>query len=181
MSLLWPNPLPACPPVLLRPFRASDLALVAELSTDPYVPLIGTVPAVYTEQEGLAFVARQHRRLSDGSGWSFAIAQQSDDRAVGNAGLFPHEGGRATLGYCVAPSERRRGLAAAAVTALSGFAFTLPGTDVLELLIEPWNAASRATAERCGYSLAGELPQHSEIGGRLRDMLLYRRTREDPA
>src|ERR1035437_769684 len=35
----WPV---ACGPVVLREFSAADVAMARELSTDPYVPLIGT-------------------------------------------------------------------------------------------------------------------------------------------
>jgi RimJ/RimL family protein N-acetyltransferase len=64
---------------------------------------------------------------------------------------LPH--GRATAGYFVAPSARGRGFAAAALTALTGFAWTMPGLHRIELHIEPWNTASTRTAERlsrCG-------------------------------
>jgi ribosomal-protein-alanine N-acetyltransferase len=178
MSLSWPDPLPACGPVLLRPFRDSDLGLVAELSGDPYLPLIGSIPAVYSDEAALAYLARQHQRLADGTGYSFAIADRSDDRALGGASLWPDEGGTlARLGYAVAPSARRRGVATAALTALTAFAWTLPRLSRLELYIEPVNTGSVRTAERCGYEREVLLPAHTEIGGEQRDMLRYVRLR----
>jgi RimJ/RimL family protein N-acetyltransferase len=122
--LTWPEVMPQHGPIRLRPFRPSDLHLVAELASDPYVPLIGSVPAAFTEAEGLAYLERQRQRLAEGTGWSFAIAELGTDRAVGTAGLWRHEGGRATAGYVVAPACRGRGYAKAALRALTGFAWT---------------------------------------------------------
>ena len=173
MSLSWPSPLPSYGPVVLRPFRDSDLDLVAELSTDPYLPQIGTVPAVFDEREGLAYMARQHQRLRDGTGYSFAIADVTDDHGLGFAGLWPQKtGDRATLGYAVAPSARRRGVATAALTALTAFAWTLPHLSRLELHIEPWNTGSCRVAERCGYHREG-MPEPTEIGGEPRAVVRY--------
>jgi [ribosomal protein S5]-alanine N-acetyltransferase len=171
--LTWPDPLPAYGPVRLRPFAAADLDLVAELADDPYIPLIGTVPAVFTPEAGAAYLERQHQRLRDGLGWSFAISDRVTDRAVGGAGLWPHPGGPATAGYAVAPAYRGRGYATAALHALTAFARTVPGVEEVELLIEPENAASVAVARRCGYADAGLVPEHIEIGGVRRDMLRF--------
>ena len=55
-ALTWPELMPQSGPIRLRPFLLGDLGLVAELSADPYVPLIGTVPAVFTEAAGLAYL-----------------------------------------------------------------------------------------------------------------------------
>jgi len=93
---------------------------------------------------------------------------------VGTIGLHLHEiaEGRATAGYAVAPRARGRGVAAAALTALTAFAWTLPDLHRVALHVEPWNAASLRTAERAGYAREGLLHSHTEIGGRRRDMVL---------
>jgi ribosomal-protein-alanine N-acetyltransferase len=172
-ALTWPEPLPQCGAILLRPFRNSDLDLVAELATDPYLPLIGTVPASFTEAEALAYLDRQQQRLADGTGWSFAIAELETDRGVGGAGLWRHEGGPATAGYAVAPVFRGRGYAKAALEALTRFAWTQPEIDQVDLFIEPENVASLAVARSCGYSERELVPGQVEIGGRRRDMIRY--------
>ena len=111
--------MPRYGPIVLRPFHRGDLELVAEFAADPYVPLIGTIPTPYTPAEGLAYLDRQHQRLADGTGWSFAIAELATDRAVGGAGLWLHDDASATAGYAVAASARGRGIATAALTALT--------------------------------------------------------------
>ena len=172
-ALTWPEPLPQWGPIRLRPFTDGDLGLIAELAADPYVPLIGSIPAVFTDAEGLAYLARQHQRLAEGKGWSFAIAELRVGRAVGTAGLWLNDGGPATAGYSVAPSARGRGYAKAGLRALTAFAWTVPDIDRVELFIEPANLASIAVARSCGYREDGLASHHMEIGGRLRDMVRY--------
>ena len=176
-ALTWPDPLPRHGSIGLRPFHKGDLDLVAEFAADPYVPLIGSIPVPFSESEGLAYLERQHQRLADGTGWSFAIADLATDRAVGGAGLWLHDDAPATAGYAVAASARGRGIARAALIALTEFAWTRPGLHTVELFIEPTNRASIAVAERCGYRRHELSPGHSEIGGIWRDMLRWSATR----
>lgn len=149
--------------------------MAQELSTDPYVPQVGSLPAHATEDEVLAWVKRQQGRYSERAGFSFTIVEASTDKAVGHCGLWVKEldEGRATAGYAVVPSARRRGLAADALSALTTFGWTVPGLFRIALYIEPWNAGSIRTAERAGYVYEGVLRSHQEIAGRRRDMLLF--------
>jgi ribosomal-protein-alanine N-acetyltransferase len=176
----WPTRPVAYGPVVLRAFSALDVPMAMELSTDPYVPLIGSLPANASQQEAQDWVDRQRGRLAEGVGFSFAIAESDTDRAVGGIGLWlAHLAqGRAMVGYSVTPSARGRGIAAAALTALTAFAWSVPALHRIELYIEPWNVGSIKTAERAGYEREGLLRSHQEIGGRRRDMLLYAIIRE---
>ena len=167
-------------PVVLREFSAADLLMVQEMSTDPYVPLIGSLPPNASRQEARDYIDRQRGRLAEGTGFSFVIAEAGTGRGVGGIGLWLAglEHGRATAGYSVIPSARGRGLAAAALTALTCFAWSIQELHRIELYIEPWNAGSVKTAEHAGFEREGLLRSHQEIGGRRRDMLLYAAVRE---
>ena len=179
----WPaSPLRAGA-VTLREFSARDVPTVRELSTDPYVPQIGTLPGNASEQEARAWVDRQRRRLAEGIGYSFAIADASTDRCIGGIGLWLAglSQGRASAGYFVAPSARGQGVATAALKALTAFAWTIPMLHRIELYIEPWNIGSIRAAEGAGFEREGLLRSHQEIGGRRRDMLLYASFRETEA
>lgn len=149
--------------------------MVQDLATDPYVPLIGSLPAHATTAQARDWIIRNLGRWSEGTGYSFAITEVTTGTAVGSAGLWlaEVEHGRATAGYSVAPRCRGRGYAADALTALTAFAWTLPAVHRVELYIEPGNVASVRTAERAGYVCEGRLRNHQEIGGRRRDMLLH--------
>ena len=171
----WPTGPVAYGPVVLREFEVRDVPMAIEASTDPYIPLIGTLPANASEQEAQDWVDRQRGRLAEGLGFSFAVAEADTDRAVGAIGLWLAglRPGRATAGYSIIPSARGRGLAAAALIAVTEFAWTIPALHRIELHIEPWNEGSIRTAERAGYEREGLMRSHQEIGGCRRDMLLY--------
>ena len=151
--------------------------MVREASADPYIPLITTVPAVFTAGEGRRFIERQWGRAERGTGYSFAIADAETGRAVGQAGLWLKDvaEGRASVGYWVAGSARGRGAAACAVRALARWAHEELRIARVELHVEPWNAASIKAAETAGFRREGLLRGWQEIGGERRDLLLYAR------
>ncbi|EMD29163.1 GNAT family N-acetyltransferase [Amycolatopsis azurea] len=172
-----PPPWPATPPahgsVVLREFAETDVSLALELGEDPYVPLIGSLPAHPTRQEAEDWVRRQQTRHAEGRGFPFVITV--DGTAVGTIGLWLRKlsEGIGILGYSVSPAHRRRGVATDALKAITGFAWTVPGVERIELCIEPWNRSSLRAAEKAGYRRERLLPAHQEIGGVARDMLLY--------
>jgi [ribosomal protein S5]-alanine N-acetyltransferase len=180
LLLPWPTRAPAHGAVVLREFGDEDVTVGLELSTDPYVPLVSTLPPWATEEQAREWVSRNRERRAGGKGFSFAIADAADGRRLGQIGLWfdelPH--GRATAGYSIAPSARGRGLAADALVALTAFAWTVPGLHRMQLHIEPWNTASVRTAERAGYEREGLLRSYLEIGGRRRDMLVFAAIRD---
>ena len=161
--------------VRLRPWRASDADLVASVTSDPLIPLISTVPSVDDPGEAEAYLDRQHRRLAEGSGFSFAIAQRSTDEAVGNIGLWTSHiaSGRATTGYWVAPQFRRRGYAKDALGVLTKWAMSIPEVERVELYVEPWNEGSWRAAEAVGYQREGLLRAWQLVGNVRKDMYLY--------
>ncbi|MEV6909677.1 GNAT family N-acetyltransferase [Amycolatopsis sp. NPDC051071] len=172
----WPATPPAHGSVVLREFTEADVHLALELGEDPYVPLIGSLPAHPSRQEAEAWIARQRTHHAEGRGFPFVIT--ADGTAVGTIGLWLRKlsEGIGIMGYSVSPEHRRRGFAADALKAITEFAGTVPGVERIELYIEPWNRGSIRAAEKAGYRREGLLPAHQEIGGTARDMLLYVRT-----
>lgn len=172
----WPTAPPAAGVVLLRAFTDDDVPMVRDLATDPYVPLIGTLPAHASAEEARAYLERQRGRWAEGRGFGFAVAEAATGRAVGAIGLWLAAGlahGRGEIGYSTAPAARGHGYAADALAAVTEFAWTIPQLHRLELHIEAWNVASIRTAERAGYRYEGLLRSYQEIGGLRRDMLLH--------
>lgn len=166
---------PGAGSVRLRAFSERDVDMVIDLSGDPYVPLIGSLPRHCDRDDALAYIARQHDRMRTGYGYSFCVADVVTDEAAGQAGLWLAglPGGRATAGYCIAPRHRGRRRAADALAALTAFAWSVPGLHRVELYIEPWNESSVRTAEVAGYAREGLLRSHQEIDGRRVDMLIF--------
>ena len=175
----WPATAPASGSVVLREFTDDDVQLALALGHDPYIPLISSLPAHPTLPEARDWVRRQRGRLAEGIGLSFAIADARTGEAVGTIGLWLQDlpAGRATAGYSVPAVHRGRGIATSALTALTAFAWTIPGLHRIELYIEPWNNGSIRVAQASGYQREGLLRSHQEIGGIRRDMLLYAITR----
>lgn len=151
--------------------------MAVDLSADPYVPSIGSLPLNATEVQAGEWIERQRNSVERGAGFSFTIVDSESDTPAGNCGVWLRElpNGRASAGYALAPSHRGRRLATDALRVLTGFAAGLPGLHRIELCIEPWNAASVSTAEAVGYSREGLMRSHQWISGQRRDMLLYAR------
>jgi [ribosomal protein S5]-alanine N-acetyltransferase len=135
--------------------------------------MITTVPAAPDAASVQAFIDRQHERTVTGTGYSFVIADAGTDRGLGQIGLWPLGGGRASVGYWVAPSARRRGIASSALALISEWGLSLPGLARLELYVEPWNEASWHAAEKLGYRREGLLRSWQQVGDARRDMYMY--------
>ena len=162
----------SCPPVVLRPYAVTDLAMVRQASADPLIPSISSVPRIYTDDSGRAFIERQHARSSEGDGYSFVIAPEADPEAgVGSIGLWLQEieSGRASIGYWLVTGARGRGLAAHALRAVVSFAFGVLAIPRLHLFVEPWNVASARTAEAAGFRREATLRGWERIDGEQRD------------
>ncbi|WP_244199517.1 GNAT family N-acetyltransferase [Amycolatopsis thailandensis] len=124
--LSWPATPPAHGSVVLREFTETDASLALELGEDPYIPLIGSLPAHPTPREAEDWVLRQRSRHTEGRGFPFVITV--DGIAVGTIGLWLRKlsEGIGILGYSVSPRHRRRGVATDALKAITGFARPSP-------------------------------------------------------
>jgi RimJ/RimL family protein N-acetyltransferase len=163
-------------PVILRPFTLSDLSLIRAASADHYITAITSVPAPYSDDEGRAFVERQHRRAAEGDGFSFVIAEASDaDAGVGSIGLWLREieSGRASIGYWLVDGARGRKLAGWALRGVVAFALDQLAIPRLHLFVEPWNTASARTAEFAGFWREARLRGWERIDGEQHDADCY--------
>lgn len=163
--------------VRLRPWTPEDLACVEQASTDPRIPENTSVPAQYSPEKGLAFIYRQHRRLTSGQGVSLAIASHDTGEALGLVILqLRPQPGVAGLGYWVVPAARQRGLAGRAVGLMTGWGL---GTFArIEAWVEPGNDASRHVLTANGFECEGLLRSFLVLGSRRADMLVYSRIRD---
>jgi [ribosomal protein S5]-alanine N-acetyltransferase len=163
----------AAPPVVLRPYADSDLALVRQASDDPLIPSISSVPRHYTADAGRAFIARQHARSTEGDGYSFVIASDAEPKTgLGSIGLWLREieSGRASIGYWLASGARGQSLATHALRAIASFAFDDLHIPRLHLFVEPWNVASARTAEAAGFVREATLRGWERIDGDQHDV-----------
>jgi len=177
-TLAGPPDLRGMPPrgdgaVRLRPWEAGDLAVIAEASADPYIPLITTVPAPYTPAAGRAWLERQEDQLSQGTGCPMAIWVPAAGQVVGLATIagisWVHR--RGGIGYWVLPRYRGCGYGRAAAALLPGVARDI-GLVRLEALVEPGNRASLAVCQSAGFVPEGLLRSYYRIGNLNRDMIM---------
>jgi RimJ/RimL family protein N-acetyltransferase len=169
-------------PILLRGFGLSDLPLIRRAAEDPYIPSITSLPATYSDDAGRAFIERQHRLASEGHGYPFVICEAADPhQGLGALGLWLREieNGRVSIGYWVIPSARGRHVAGVALRAAVSYAFEVLAIPRLQLFIEPWNAASRRTAEYGGFTNEALLRGWERIDGTQHDAYCYALLRQD--
>jgi ribosomal-protein-alanine N-acetyltransferase len=165
--------------VTLREFCDDDVDLVLSVVDDPLIPFITTVPEGGKADDALAYIRRQQSRARSGEGLQFAVVDNSSRTAVGQIGLTFQDAARerASLGYWISPLHRGQGFAAAALGALSTWAFELTTMERLELYVEPWNEGSWRAATSAGFSREGLLRSWERVGTERRDMYMYSRLR----
>ena len=163
--------------VHLRPWTFGDLDCVRQATADPRILVGTTVPAVFTEEAGRAFVRRQRQRAEAGEGWSSAIAEAVTDRALGLLwlGVRPQPA-TLGLGYWVVPGARRRGWARRAVLLATDWALAEGGVARVEAWVEPDNAPSQQLLATCGFVREGLRGSSVRFGGRGADVVVFSRT-----
>jgi RimJ/RimL family protein N-acetyltransferase len=192
------------PPLILRPWRAADIpALAAEMSREyllggmwsrPDERPVRTVLPGPAEQRGpmadsdaARWLASQDRGWRDGDRLSFAVLEADevgDSVLAGNVGLKNREetgriGQRETaeIGYWTAVAARGRGIAPAAVRAVTNWVFdAFAGSSLRQIMLVHAvdNSASCRVAEKAGYpfrELSPANPPHWFTDGHIHSRL----------
>jgi RimJ/RimL family protein N-acetyltransferase len=140
--------------VVLRPWRAGDLAVVLAGYGDPAIQQWHA--RSMDEAEARAWIARWPGRWSGETGAGWVVTREGDE-AVGQISLNLidlHEGlGR--LSYWTLPSARGAGYAPRALDALAGWVFGRLGLYRLELSHSTANVASCRVATKAGFAAEG--------------------------
>jgi ribosomal-protein-alanine N-acetyltransferase len=177
---LVPEPVLTDGVVRLRRWSTLDLACVRAASEEGSLAEGTTIPPTYTEPLGTAWIERQHSRVAEGQGWSLAVTEVSDDRAIGCIVLLLRpQRGVAGLGYWILPEARGRGLASRAVALLTGWGLEVQGLARVEAWVEPHNEASASVLARCGFEQEGTLRSFLAFPTRRGDALVLSRVQQD--
>ena len=149
--------------VVLREWRAEDLADLVTLLDDPDIARWTPMPSPFDAEAGRAYLKRARQGRTNGSRIQLAITV-GGGRPLGEVLLFAvqPELREAELGYLVGRAHRRRGLASGALSVLTTYACGTLRLRRLLLRIDPANTASTRVARRCGYWRTGEPPIHQE-------------------
>jgi len=155
------------PRLLLRPWRASDAALLEPiLATNwdhlgPWIPRRiaehAPVPILATRLAGFAAEFEANRE------WRYGMFSANERMAYGEIALFPRaengrvaysEADRAELGYWIRADATGQGLVSEAARAVFGVATTLTRVSHVEIRCDARNLPSAAIPRRLGFSLA---------------------------
>jgi ribosomal-protein-alanine N-acetyltransferase len=162
-----------CGPCVIRTYRASDAEFITPLlnDRDVWLNLSDRVPHPYTVDNAKEFIALQ---LTLETPRNLAITV--DGRAVGSVGVIPEEGiarVSAEIGYWLGKPYWGRGIASAAVTAMTSYAFSRFDFTRLCAWIFTHNDGSRRVLEKCGYVREGHTRQAVIKDGVIHDEYLY--------
>ncbi|HLY34577.1 MAG TPA: GNAT family N-acetyltransferase [Jatrophihabitantaceae bacterium] len=167
--------------VALEPWGRQHLAAMDAVLSDPDVLRFTRVPVPVPDGFATTWLARYEDGRKDGVRDAFAIVDEHSHEFLGLA-LAPRldaEERTAELGYLVLASARGRGVASAALQALTEWAFG-KGMQRIELLISVDNAGSKRVAQRCGYVFEGVLRSTYLKQGRREDIEMWSRLPTDP-
>ena len=137
------------------------------------------LPYPYSEQDGMDFISSM---LSANETETFAFAITLDDKAIGSIGVFRQQNihrQTAEMGYYIAEEYWGKGIMTDAVKQICEYVFE--NSDILRLYAEPfaYNAGSCRVLEKAGFKYEGTLRSNAVKNGKVVDMKMYSRLRED--
>lgn len=140
-----------------------DADALVEAYADPLLRRWTRMP-VTSPADAHRWLAAQHDGWTTGERFSFAVLDDAGN-LLGNVALKRPDptGERAEVGYWTAAVARGRGVAPAAVRALTSWAFdrfAAEGLHRLELLHQVDNVASCRVAQKAGFRWEATLPPH---------------------
>ncbi|MBQ0931491.1 GNAT family N-acetyltransferase [Ideonella sp. 4Y16] len=129
-----------------------------------------------------AWLARMRSLEAAGGTRQLVMARRADGLAIGTVLLFKHDpaSARLELGYVLARSHWRQGLAREALAAVIRQVFGPMGQRRIEAEVNPDNTASNALLQALGFTLEGRLRQRYTGKGRSYDIHLWGLLASDP-
>ncbi|MFD4543998.1 GNAT family N-acetyltransferase [Streptomyces bauhiniae] len=156
--------------LLLRAVRPDDTEAVFAAAQDPAIQRwISSFPSPYLREHAETFVGgTAPEGWADDSMYTFGAFLPAGD-LTGMLSVVMRGPGHGELGYWAAREHRGQGYVTEAASAVARWAFTALSVDRLEWRAEVGNGASRAVAERLGFTVEGVLRAGVGSRGVLRD------------
>lgn len=143
--------------LVLRPVGPEDTAAVYAAAQDPGIQRWTTVPSPYLPEHAAGFTEQiVPDGWAQGSMFTFGVFVGGGELA-GMLALTTRSPGTAEIGFWAAREHRGRGYVVEATLAACRWAFAEKGVDRVEWRAEVGNHASRAVAERAGFTVEGVL------------------------
>lgn len=142
--------------VVLRPWRLDDVPAVTAACQDREIARwLAFVPEPYTEEDARFYIQDCIGAPDDRK--PFAITDAETGQVIGSIDMRINRMQTGHVGYWLAAEARGRGVTAAALLALSRWAFEELGLGRVELVTDPDNVASQRVAEKAGFTREGVL------------------------
>ncbi|MCZ9348910.1 GNAT family N-acetyltransferase [Streptomyces mutabilis] len=155
--------------LVLRTVGAQDTEAVHAACQDPDIQRWTTIPSPYLHEHARSFTEQM---VPDGwanaSMFTFGLFLPAGD-LVGMLGITMISLGVGEIGFWGSKEHRGRGYVTEAAVGASRWAFTERAVDRLEWRAEVGNTASRAVAQRAGYTMEGTLRSAINNKGTRRD------------
>ncbi|MEU4036728.1 GNAT family N-acetyltransferase [Streptomyces collinus] len=143
--------------LVLRTVGPDDTGAVCEAAQDPDIQRWTTIPSPYLPEHARSFTEQMvPDGWADGSMFTFGVFTAGGTLA-GMLGLTMRALGVAEVGFWSVKEHRGRGYVTEAVLTSCRWIFTEIGVDRVEWRAEVGNHASRAVAERAGFTVEGTL------------------------
>ncbi|MFD5163536.1 GNAT family N-acetyltransferase [Streptomyces hawaiiensis] len=155
--------------LLLRTVGPQDTDAVYDACQDPEIQRWTTIPSPYLREHALNFT--EHLvpdGWADGSMFTFGVFPRSGELA-GMLGITMRALGMGEIGFWAAKQHRANGYVTEAVLTACRWSFTRAALDRVEWRAEVGNRASRAVAERAGFTIEGTLRSATNNKGVRRD------------
>jgi ribosomal-protein-alanine N-acetyltransferase len=170
--------IPAAGRILLRRFAPTDADALVRLADNRriWINMRDRFPHPYTRVDADRWIAHCHAEA--GQPTQFAI--DLNGLAIGGIGVELFDDVHrltAEIGYWVGEPYWGQGIATAALTQMSRYAFAEFPLERIQALVFEWNPASRRVLEKAGYTLEARLARSITKDGRLGDCFLCVRLR----
>ena len=148
----------------------ADAEWITQACQDIEIQRWTLVPRPYKREHALGFI---ENTINEAHRW--VIKHKETNEPVGVVGIhtIDIDAGDADVGYWIAPWGRRRGAAVHALHLVEQFALTIPTIKFLSAHIAETNAASRATANRAGFTNMGSSAESCPDGNNQVPALTY--------
>ena len=145
-----------CGTVVLRPWNAYDEDALVSGRNDPEVLRWTGSPSPYTAEDARAFLTEEvPQGWADGTAANWGVYAATTGEVVGGASVHRIRGGDAAVSYWLVPQARGAGLASEVLAAVCRWAFGALGLVRLEWACCVGNFASRAVAQKVGFTVEG--------------------------
>lgn len=140
----------------LRPPQPSDEDAIFGACQDPEIQRWTTVPSPYTREDARTWLSTTvPEQWASGTATTFAVLDATSGALLACVGFHGIDRDTAEVGYWCAPEARGNGVMSEAVAALCRWGFAELGLARIEWLAGVGNWASRAVAEKCGFTIEG--------------------------